>query len=559
MMMYLGISETHKTNDKALELMDMSRYVKREADDMKGRTMSYSSKDLRYPNQRGASTGRSDRRRNKGYDPNEYDGYRADDYYRARGVDEFDMPARGAAPAGPPVAQRRRKSRFGALFVFVIFAGVAVCVSAFALVIGSLTQGAARPGPPPTPTPQSSASAGAQGVFAQAREIRYNCLIISTDPDTRTFLLYSIMDGRWFYASVATGTEMRDRYGNNLAFGEFRPGDVVEVTHPEDDSILSSIRQSPAAQTFFNQTGVVVDTVSGRINLGNASFIYGQELVAMSRGEVIDISTITPADTVTLRTYRHVAVFIEVTAGHGVVDVIFNEYIRNGTIAIGGEVFIRLDESRQFNVSEGTHNVVIQGDNIETYQRSVTLRNNDAVVVDLSDVRFRNGVINFSSNVEDVHLTVNGNAWNLDNPLTAQYGMYEIRATAVGYRTFERRFELRDPMVNFTITMEPLPTPTPRPERIDTTRLTIVTNIGGVEVFIDDQFVGRTLDGVGVTRHYLTFNAATGYRQLRLSRTGHYDQEFMFFVNPDLIEDERRFHLHPHSGPLAVPEVPALP
>jgi hypothetical protein len=318
-------------------------------------------------------------------------------------------------------------------------------------------------------------------------------LVRAVDSSTRTFTLYGIYNGRTYYAVAASSTEMKDGYGNNLVFAEFRPGDVVDVTYVENDQVLTSIRQSSAARTFTNQT-VSVDTANTRITRGNTSYIYGQELVAVQRGEPFDIEKITAADRVTMRVINNVCVFVEITSGHGVIDVLFNEHIKNGNIAIGTETYSKLDKDMQFPVSEATHTVVIKGDNIEDIVRDVMVRNGETAVIDLADAQFKRGVIFFTSNIDNVYLTVNDREWDIGTPLPLEYGTYSIRGTAMGYQAHERTIELRVPQLEYAVTMDPLPTPTPRPERVDTFRLNITTNVGGAEVFIDGHYAGMTPD-----------------------------------------------------------------
>ena len=524
----------------------------------KGRTISYSSRDknmvnktkgtrldLRYPPHSGGSRPRGAAPRPG---PKPRPGVKFAEPPSRGYYDEYDEDYGGRRRKPSEVSGK--KSRFGALFAIVIFSGIVVCVSAFALVVGSLTQGLSASGTNPAPTPRQG---GTLGIFGVPREIRQTTLIMSTDAANQTFLLYGIMDGQMFYASVTSGTEMRDRYGNNLVFGQFRAGDVVEIVYPEGDLVLTSIRQSPNAQTFTNQQGLIVEPIigdTGRITLGSSTYIFGRELVSMFRGQPHDIERVSPMDRVTLRVYRHVAVFVEVTTGHGIIDLVFNDNIRGGTIAIGSEVFGRLDQNRQFSLSEGTHRLIITGDNIETYQREIAVRNGETVLVDLEDVQFRTGVVYFTSNVDNIFLTINDTPWDLGTPRDLLYGSYNIRATAMGYQIYERRIEVRQPMVNHNIVMQPLPTPPPRPDRVETRRITITTpNTGGVEVYIDGRFVGRTSEGFHVQVPTLAFDLELGSWELRLSREGYQDWIQMLTILPEDRDFlDFTFILHPVPG-----------
>jgi hypothetical protein len=435
------------------------------------------------------------------------------------------------------------------LFATVIFAGIVVCVSAFALVVGSLWQNAAANGATATPTRQGTGL----GIIETKREERDTCLIKAVDADTRTFTLYGIKSGRTYFATAANSTDMKDRFGNNLVFAEYRPGDVVDVTYFENDPILLSIRHSAQAQTFFNQEGVIV--TNDRITLGNTTYIYGQELVSLYKGEPYAPTAITTSDRVTMRVFENVCVYIEITTGNGVIDVLFNEHIRGGNIAIGNNIYSRLDESRQFTVPEGNHQVIIKGDNIEDFVRTLPVRNGESTTIDLSDAQFKRGFIYFQSNVEEIYMTIQGTEWDFKTPVELEYGTYAIRATAFGYQTFERTIELRDPMLNFPINMVPLPTPTPMPERQDTTRVTIVTsNVGGVEIFIDGEYVGRTAEGFNVTTHSLTFDALVGSRDIRLTRPGYRTTDHTLLILSTNIGQEYSFFMHPED--ISVPVLP---
>jgi len=450
-----------------------------------------------------------------------------------------------SAPSPRYAPKPQKKSRYGILYAAIIFTGVVVCISAFTLIFGNLAQNTSASGPSPTPR----ASAVNAGVPESRREVRDTCLIQAIDPGTRQFTLYSIGTGRTYYAVTAGSTDMKDSFGNNLVFAEFRPGDVVDVVYNENDPVLTSIRLSPNALTFTNQDGLIVDTTDpllGRITRGNTTYVFGQELISLYKGEPYDISQLSPADVVTMRVYRHVCVFIEITSGTGIIDVRFNDHIRGGNIAIGTNIYSRLDQDAQFNVSEGIHRVIIKGENIEDIMRDVMVRHEETSVIDLSDAQFRRGVIYFSTNIDSpVYLTVNDHAVDMDTPLTLEYGTYAIRGTAMGYLAHEQTFELRDPLVNYTVLMNPLPTPTPRPERVQTLRLSITTNVGGVEVYVDGDYVGMTPEGWNVTTHTLTFDCEVGNRVITLSKTGYATIESAIYLIPGQWSHDISYHMHP--------------
>ncbi|MDR1704389.1 MAG: PEGA domain-containing protein [Clostridiales bacterium] len=434
---------------------------------------------------------------------------------------------------GKPAARPKAKPHFGIFLAFIIFAGVVVSVSAFALMISSFND-KARTAPP---APTRDVGAGLPLVPA-AKEVKQVCLIKATDPDTRTFTLYGILDGRTFYMTASGGTVMKDKHGGSLVFAEFKQGDVVDIAYLEDDSVLISIQQSPQAQTFFNLEGVIVDAENNRITVGNKTYIYGPEFVCLYKGKEQDPAALAPEDRVTLRVYKTVAMFMDITTGHGVIDIVHNEYIKDGSVEIGNLTYAKLEESRSFSVPEGIHKVVVKGQNIEIFQRDVTVTGGETVTVDLAGVQMKYGSMYFTSNVPDVYLTVNDNPVSLDDALPLLFGLYEIKATAFGYEPFQHTVDLNAPALTVQIEMLPTPTPTPRPVLPETIKYTPITVPSGAEVYIDDRYVGLTTDP-NLTDP-LSVDVELGQHNVRFVKDGYADwTSIVLFANTNNLREMR--------------------
>lgn len=472
-----------------------------------------------------------------GYQPTSYggkpaakSGYGGGKQPSAYNDDYDDVKVGGYGRRPSDASLKRPKSRYAALFAIVILAGAVICVSAFALMINSLSMGSS------TPTPTPADRTGNLPLIENLKEVRQVCLIRGIDLDTQTLTLYHIDGGSTFYMTITKATEMKDSYGKSLLFGEFKRGDVVDIYYNEGESQLISIRQSAQAQLYTNQVGIIIDSANNRITRLNSPYIYGQELVCTYKGSDYDVANISSEDKITIRVYRNIVVYIDVVSAHGTVNIAHNTSIRDAYLTIDPAVdYKKLEDDVSYNLLEGKYQVIVKGSNIETFVKDIVVKGGDNLTVSLEDVEFKLGFLFFSSNInlKDIYLTVNGVQVDPEKSLSLKYGYYEIKATAMGYQPFEKIFEFYKPDYTFPITMEPMPTPTPRPERLETVKITISTSVSGInvpgaEVYVDDQYVGQTP---------ITFDIELGSRSLLIRKEGFYDA----VISPFIVTDEIPF------------------
>jgi hypothetical protein len=94
--------------------------------------------------------------------------------------------------------------------------------------------------------------------------------------------------------------------------------------------------------------------------------------------------------------------------------------------------------------------------------------------------------------------------------------------------------------------MQPHPTPTPRPERVETRPITFQTNVGGVSIYIDGEFAGRTSDNWDDVVHTLEIRVEVGTRFITLTKDGfHPSENNAIFINENLRSQQANFTMHP--------------
>jgi hypothetical protein len=165
--------------------------------------------------------------------------------------------------------------------------------------------------------------------------------------------------------------------------------------------------------------------------------------------------------------------------------------------------------------------VVVKGQNIEIFQKDVTVIGGESVTLDLANVQMKYGSMYFTSNIPDIYLTLNGQPINLDDVQPLLFGLYEIKATAAGYEPFQQTVDLNAPAYTVQIEMLPTPTPTPRPILPETMRFTPITVPAGAEVYIDGRYVGLTMDPA--LADPLSVEVELGSRAVRIVKDGYED------------------------------------
>ena len=372
-------------------------------------------------------------------------------------------------------------------------------------------------------------------------------MITAVDLTNQAVQIHDVMNRTTATYFVQSGTDMRGRFNQALAFSEFSAGDLVDINFTEEDKQLTRIALSTNDAIWEGRyTGLDVNVQSNTIVVDGQMFTFNSNTVVTNEGLPMPIADLHPLSMVTMRGVGNTVWYIENIQGFGTLQVIGSDAIMGGFLEVGREGTITLGADvspldQEINISEGIHRVVIHGDNVATQTKEVTIINGEITVLDLSDVDITRGHLIINSSTPDVIITLNGMPVTAGEPNALPFGSHRVVAQKTGYTPFDENVDFTEHNQNITILLTPLPTPDENynnsgleNSQVVTGRQEIRTIPTGAYVFVDNILMGTSP---------ITLQLELGQRNVTLQLDGFNSTSGMIMVSNNNLPVE--FELQP--------------
>ncbi len=297
--------------------------------------------------------------------------------------------------------------------------------------------------------------------------------------DDKTLGVMDIENKKTYTFVVDGKTKLYDQYGKTIVFAELGVADVLDITFDSASVYITRLSKNKNSFTEKRVTGLEVDTLNKTITNGNKTYMYTDDIVVMDKDEIIDITNINKMDTVTFGGYNDLIYKIDVLKGHGTISFTNIEAVENGVVEIDTDILFRLSVETSSEVSIGQHNLVIKGDNIDTYTNKIFVDQNEEVVIDLSNLPNKKGLLDVKTNVSEPSIEIDGVVYT--EPILLPYGTYVMTVSAEDYEHNSKSITISEEKQEVEINLK---------EIKKNARMVLDTIPTGAEVYMDDRLIG---------------------------------------------------------------------
>jgi len=384
-------------------------------------------------------------------------------------------PHPGRIPRPRKIATRRK--RFAALYIFALMVIIAGCLTFFAFYFQNIQDSAAQaaPTPSPTPTPIIVVPPDVRNMTAQIVQINHN---------PTTMEVVQLSNGLRHQFIYTTSTEMTNIHGNPMVFEQLALGQLMDLSFDANNDTLLAAHQSRNAWERRNQTNLRFDLENDTLTVGNDifSFSHHQTLV-LYQGESFPIAQLQPINSVTLVGYGNQVWLIQLDAGHGFLQLNNAERVINGTIEVGTHLFLPLAGFTSEMLQSGQHRIVVNGQNIETFVRTIYVEQGETFIFDLMDVQLLTGMIAINTTPAHAFVFINGEMRTGTAPVELPFGEHLIRVESYGYVSQEQVINVTASQGIITVALE---------EAIRVGTIRVVTIPTNAQIFVNNQFAGHS-------------------------------------------------------------------
>jgi len=426
----------------------------------------------------------------------------------------------------------KKKSSFAIFFVITMIIGVVVCVTLFALAYQTLVPDRIIGG---SPIPRDPEVEDTTRPAYHEQALGMVTAINHASPQNLTLLL--LESGLTDRFNMDDTTTVRNRYGAQIDFREIDLGQIVEVVFDANTRDMSELSLSSHAVIERDRSNVNINVDASTITIGNQVYTFSNRTLVLNRGEPFSINLITPEDVLTLVRYQDKIWSIRIDTGHGFIRFDNAADVINGTVAVGTSVFTGLDPDRPVSALEGSHRVIVEGQNIETYITDVVIRQGETIVIDLANVVFRQGTLELVINEPQASILINGEAAvPVDGLIELDYGTHQLRVERTGFVTISQEIEIAQPFTRLELTLI---------RDVPVAAIAIETLPAGAHIFVDGTFAGNSP---------ITIEVEHGSRHVLAQMPGYDDWPLHIVVDE---QSPRQYFLHLIPTAMLPPVPPA--
>ena len=381
-------------------------------------------------------------------------------------------------------SQKRRKSMFSAFYTVLALLGVGVCLTVMVVVAQNFLDNPPEIGAVPSPTPSIE---GSPTVPVGSVELRQQTVLVenlSLVGGSRRLTLMDVNTRLSREFIVIDTAIILSRAGSPMTFNDLRVGHILDISYDARGMEIHNINESVQAWERRSRTNVIVDMNTATISIGNESWNFNSQTLVLYQGRTFPIAQIRPIDSVTVSGFGDTAWFVQLDAGHGFLRFTNTDMITNGTLMIGTHLFFALaDVTEQLTLSEGTHRILVDGNNIEAFIHYVDIEQGRTITVNLAEVQFRQASLTIIVSPIDADVFINGMLHDVTEPAMLEFGEHVIRVESPGFYPQEETIEIASVRQILQFELE---------EIILDGQVRVFTDPSNAEVFIDNVFVGYT-------------------------------------------------------------------
>lgn len=299
--------------------------------------------------------------------------------------------------------------------------------------------------------------------------------------EERKLKLYDYKEQSFFEVVVDTSATLTDENGIKMVFYKIEEGDVLDIKYNKSTRQVQSVTYTDGFFRSEKTKGLEVSDANLSFLIGDKQYTYCRETIAKYREEPLEITSISPYDTVIMKGAGNFVSYIEKTSGHGTVEIINKKNVADGYIEVDRDDVIELSKFEFKDFPVGEHKMVIKGSNINPYVAEFDLKEDETYSIDLDKVDYLKANVIFSVDVDNVILTVDGVEKDENKAVPITYGTHKISIAKEGYETISHTITVGKPALTITYTMV---------EDESGSTFSIETTPKGADVYIDNKYVG---------------------------------------------------------------------
>ena len=253
--------------------------------------------------------------------------------------------------------------------------------------------------------------------------------------------LYDLSNNETLQYRYGLMTQFLDAKGKSSSWSNFTSGRVVKIGNDQTKTILSKVQLS---DKVWEQTGIKnykVNTEDEMLTIGQTKYHLLDSTKVFSGENLSDPTLIGANDILTVVGQEKNILSVNITTGHGTIELMNTSKFDNSMIEIGTKVITNISgEGMKIEVAEGNYRLTV-ANNGYGGSMDVTVNRDQTTVVDLSQLEGegpKKCTITFTSTVENAKIYLDNQEVSVGESITVNYGRHSLKVVADGYDTWNK-------------------------------------------------------------------------------------------------------------------------
>ena len=253
--------------------------------------------------------------------------------------------------------------------------------------------------------------------------------------------LYDLSNNETLQYRYGLMTQFLDAKGKTSSWSNFTSGRVVKIGNDQTKTILSKVQLS---DKVWEQTGIKnykVNTEDEMLTIGQTKYHLLDSTKVFSGENLSDPTLIGANDILTVVGQEKNILSVNITTGHGTIELMNTSKFDNSMIEIGTKVITNISgEGMKIEVAEGNYRLTV-ANNSYGGSMDVTVNRDQTTVVDLSQLEGegpKKCTITFTSTVENAKIYLDNQEVSVGESITVNYGRHSLKVVADGYDTWNK-------------------------------------------------------------------------------------------------------------------------
>lgn len=314
---------------------------------------------------------------------------------------------------------------------------------------------------------------------------------ISEINNTITFYNYELE--RQYTLSFDSVTKLFDKYGTAIAISQLKKGTVVDLEFLKSSKLLTKLTEAKDAFYVSDVTGFAVDAGAKTFTVNGDVYKVTEKTALLNVDKGASVSDFDEKDSLTISGFDSTIYGIVLEKGHGELALEGDEYFTGGFIEIGSSIIQEIEPDMHITLREGEYDVNISK-NLTVVDKHIVIERGKNTVLDLSDVDIvvpKKGKVFFDVVPETSLLYIDNALVDPSKIMEFDYGMHYLIASADGYQTTKKYFNVGEESATLSVELEPINKEEEEEETSQTEGYFILVSAPtGVEVSFDGNYIG---------------------------------------------------------------------